>query len=225
MPETSDPVTPPPSGAAAGAPPAPGEVPTHRRQIDFESYDRGDDLLVVGRLRDDRPWADGTTQEAHVHDMTLEVTVRRPQLVVTAVRAAMRHFPHAECRDIETAFQGLVGLQVGRGYTRAVQERFGRQLGCTHLELLARLVGPVVVQSIPSSALRAHPEDGGGTALAETGSGWFADSCHVWASEGPGPGMQKIAMGWRPGGTTYPAPRVEELRRSAGRGDGPPDQG
>jgi hypothetical protein len=193
-----------------------GEVPTHRRRIELDAYDRGEDLLVVARLRDDRPWAAGTDQPEHVHDMTLEVTVHRPELVVTAVQAEMRHFPHAECRQIEGAFQGLVGLQVGRGYTRAVQERFGRALGCTHLELLARLLGPVVVQSIPSSVLRAHPEDGGRAALAETGSSWFADSCHVWASEGPGPGMQKLALGWRPGTTAYPAPPVAELRRAAG---------
>lgn len=198
-------------------PPGPGEVPTHRRRIELDAYDRGDDLLVVARLRDDRPWAAGSDQPEHVHDMTLEVTVHRPELVVTAVRAEMHRFPHAECRQIEGAFQGLVGLQVGRGYTRAVQERFGRQLGCTHLELLARLLGPLVVQSIPSSALRASPADGGGEALAGADPGWFADTCHVWASEGPGPGMQKVALGWRPGTTGYPAPSVDELRRAAVR--------
>lgn len=199
------------------AAPEPGEVPTHRRRIELDAYDRGDDLLVVAHLSDDRPWAAGTDQPEHVHDMTLVVTVHRPELVITAARAEMRRFPHAECPQIEGAFEGLVGLQVGRGYTRAVQERFGRQLGCTHLELLSRLLGPLVVQSVPSSALRAHPEDGGRAALAETGSGWFADTCHVWASEGPGPGMQKLALGWRPGTSAYPAPSVAELRRAASR--------
>lgn len=198
------------------ASPGPGEVPTHRRRIELDAYDRGEDLLAVARLRDDRPWAGESGQTEHVHDMTLEVTVHRPELVVTGARAEMHRFPHAECRLIEGAFQGLVGLQVGRGYTRAVQERFGRQLGCTHLELLARLLGPLVVQSIPSSALRAHPGDGGRQALAAAGTSWFADSCHVWASEGPGPGMQKVALGWRPGSSVYPAPPVEELRRAAG---------
>ena len=205
----------PPGRQPATEPPGPDEIPTHSRRIEFDSYQRGADLLVLGRLRDDRPWADGGAQPQHVHDMVLEVTVRRPELVIVAARAEMRRFPHAECPQIETAFDGLVGLKVGRGYTREVQARFGRQLGCTHLELLARLLGPVVIQSLPSSAMRTRPEVDVGTAMAETGGGWFADSCHIWASEGPGPGMQKLALGWRPGSSSYPAPSVVVLRRSA----------
>lgn len=206
-------------------PPGAGEIPTHSRRIEFDSYERGNDLLVVGHLRDDRPWAAGGAQPEHVHDMVLEVTVRRPELVIVTARAEMRRFPHAECPEIETAFRELVGLRVGRGYTREVQARFGRQLGCTHLELLARLIGPVVIQSLPSSALRTRPGEDVGSALAEAGGGWFADSCHVWASEGPGPGMQKLALGWRPGSTAYPAPSAVALRRSIGSGSGEPAGG
>ncbi len=211
-----------PDGPSGVPPTEAAEIPTHSRRIEFDSYERGADLLVVGRLRDDRPWASGGTLPEHVHDMSLEVTVRRPELVIVAARAEMRHFPHAECPEIETAFKGLVGLRVGRGYTREVQARFGRQLGCTHLELLARLLGPVVIQSLPSSALRTAPAGDVGEALAEAGSGWFADSCHVWATEGPGPGMQKLAMGWRPGSSTYPAPSAVAWRRSS---KGGPDAG
>lgn len=200
-------------------PPGPDEIPTHSRRIEFQTYERGDALLVVGRLRDDRPWAVGGSQPEHVHDLSLEVTVRRPELLVIGARAEMHRFPHAECPQIAPAFRGLIGLRVGRGYTREVQERFGRQLGCTHLELLARLIGPVVVQSIPSSVLRAQPEEGVGAAMAEAGTGWFTDSCHVWASEGPGPGIQKLALGWRPGSSTYPAPAVEALERSGPGGN------
>lgn len=214
-----------PGRGPAVDPPGSDEIPTHSRRIEFDAYERGEALLVVGRLRDDRPWAAGSSQPEHVHDLLLEVTVRRPELVVVAARAEMRRFPHAECPEIEAAFRGLVGLRVGRGYTREVQERFGRQLGCTHLEVLARLIGPVVVQSLPSSALRTRPEEGVGAAMAESDAGWFADSCHVWASEGPGPGMQKLALGWRPGSSAYPAPSVVALRRSAADGTGEPAAG
>lgn len=213
-----------PGRPPAAEPPGSDEVPTHSRRIEFDTYERGDDLLVVGRLRDDRPWAAGRAQPEHVHDMVLEVSVRRPELVIVAARAEMRRFPHAECPQIETAFRELVGLRVGRGYTREVQERFGRQLGCTHLELLARLIGPVVIQSLPSSALRTGPEEDVGAALAGVGAGWIADSCHVWASEPPGPGLQKLALGWRPG-STYPAPSAVALRRSVDGASGEPAGG
>jgi len=217
------------------------EVPTHRRTIEIEVFESGDDLVVVGRLRDSRPWVPpDAAVPAEVHDMELAITVRRADLVITAARARMDRFPHDECVAIVPAFDGLVGLSVARGYSRAVQERFGRVLGCSHLELLARTIGPVVVQAIPSSAFRrgeaVHDDPISEAASATGGPGsrgpgpggsgsagtapvkappWLADSCHIWAADGPGP--QKLAIGWRPGQTRYPTPSVVELRRSADR--------
>jgi hypothetical protein len=208
--------TPAPAGPST-PPPGAGEVPTHRRQVELDVFESEGGFRVVGRLRDDRPWAAGTDLVEHVHDMVLEVTVRREDLTITAARAEMRRFPHHECRDIEQAFEGLVGLSVARGYTRAVQARFGRTLGCAHLELLARLVGPAVIQAIPSSTLRQQGNEAAAALLAGSGGSWLSDTCHVWRSDGPGP--QKLAIGWRPGSSSYPAPPLAELRRE--HGDGP----
>jgi hypothetical protein len=105
-------------------------------------------------------------------------------------------------------------LSVARGYTRAVQARFGRALGCTHLEFLARAIGPVVVQAIPSSAARHRDRARGESVMARAGTGWLADTCHVWAVDGAGP--HKLALGWRPGDGAYPAPSLVELRRRPG---------
>lgn len=215
----------PRGGAPRGEP-----VPVHHRQIDFTVHDRDGELEVTARLRDERPWAAGTGAVEHVHDMALVVRVRQSDLTIVDARAEMSRFPHAECRLIEDAFGGLVGLSVARGYTRAVQERFGRSLGCTHLELLARMVGPVVLQGSASSLYRraATAADGagrdGGDWGAPEGDGeapggdidasspWLADSCHVWSTEGPGPGYQKMALGWHPGSAEYPAPPLERVR-------------
>ena len=105
---------------------------------------------MVGRLRDTRPWAEDGAAVATVHDMELRVTVRNDDLVITEAEAAMHTFPHTECPGIVAAFAGLVGLSVARGYTREVQSRFGGPRGCTHLEQLARSLGPVVVQAVTS---------------------------------------------------------------------------
>jgi hypothetical protein len=183
--------------------------------MEFDVFEGEGTFEVVGRLRDDRPWAAGTGSVEHVHDMTLRVTVRRSDMTIVAARAEMRRFPHAECTGIEAAFRGLVGLNVARGYSRAVQERFGRSLGCTHLEFLARAIGPVVVQAVASSATRLRDPARTREALADSGTRWFADTCHVWATEPPGPGMQKVALGWRPGTDRYPAPSVAEVRRQS----------
>ncbi len=186
------------------------DVPVHARTISLDVFEGDGTFEVVGRLRDERPWADGVEVVRHVHDMTLKVTVRRSDLTITAATATMARFPHAECTDIEARFGQLVGLSVARGYTRAVQERFGRALGCTHLEFLARAIGPVVVQAVPSSAVRAAGTEPGGDEVARMGLDWLSDTCHVWRAGGPG--QDKVAAGWRPGRGEYPAPSAAVVR-------------
>ena len=188
---------------------ADGAVPLHRRSIDYRAYADGDDLVVVGRLTDSRPWAEDGSAVATVHDMELRVQVRTSDLTITGATAEMHTFPHTECPTIEAAFAGLVGLSVARGYTREVQSRFGGPRGCTHLEHLARSLGPVVIQSVTSRRAQAvsagESEDllagGGGT-----GSPWARNSCHIWAEGGIAD--QKLAAGWRPGVGGYPSPAL-----------------
>ena len=55
--------------------------------------------------------------------------VRRADLMIVDAVAEMKTFPHAECTEIESKFSELIGLSVARGYTSAVQERFGHDAG------------------------------------------------------------------------------------------------
>ena len=186
--------------------PADGAVPLHRRSIDYRAYAVGDDLVVVGRLTDSRPWAEDRNAVATVHDMELRVRVRTPDLTITGATAEMHTFPHTECPTIEAAFDGLVGLSVARGYTRDVQARFGGPRGCTHLEHLARSLGPVVIQTVTSRRALAVANGESDDLLAGgggTGSPWARDSCHIWAQGGIAD--QKLAAGWRPGVGSYPS--------------------
>jgi len=197
--------------------PADGAVPLHRRAIDYRAWAVGDDLVVVGRLTDSRPWAEDGSEVATVHDLELRVRVRTEDMTITGATAEMYTFPHTECPTIEAAFAGLVGLNVARGYTREVQTRFGGPRGCTHLEHLARSLGPVVIQAVTSRRARSvavgESDDllvGGGT-----GSPWARDSCHIWAEGGIAD--RKLAAGWRPGIGPYPSPAlVTFLDRSDG---------
>lgn len=210
--------TPSPDPGVPDGGPWDATVPTHRRVIEVEAFERDGDFELVAHLRDERPWAQGpaTAGAARemVHEMELRVTVQRPEMVITSAQATMSTIPHPECADIEDAFEGLVGLNVARGYTRAVQERFGRQNGCAHLEFLARALAPVVIQVSGSAKNRAvargetDASDAPGPLL---GPEWLTNTCHVW-SEG-GVGQQLMELGWRPGPHEYPAPSLVELRR------------
>jgi hypothetical protein len=117
----------------------------------MEVFQRDEYFAVVGTLHDERPWASGDYSPRDLHFMDLGLVVRRADMMIVDAAADMRTFPHAECTEIEPTFRDLIGLSVARGYSGAVQERFGRQRGCSHLEFLARAIGPVVVQGVTSS--------------------------------------------------------------------------
>ena len=178
----------------------------------MDVFGRAGHFCVIGTLRDERPWAGEGFAPRLLHEMELAIVVRLADMVIVDAAADMRAFPHAECTDIEPKFRDLVGLSVARGYTNAVQERFGRQRGCSHLEFLARALGPVVVQGLTSVGAQRMERGDGPHPLGDGGFGAFlANTCHIWAEDGPGP--QKIALGWRPGMTAYPAPPLDEVRR------------
>ncbi|MHB1711704.1 MAG: DUF2889 domain-containing protein [Acidimicrobiales bacterium] len=192
----------------------PGEpsVPVHAHSIDYEVFDGSHHLSVVGHLRDTRPWAIGTASVSLVHDMELRVTVRIADLCITESDALMHAFPHTECPGILLAFHGLTGLQVSRGYTGQVQKLFGGPRGCSHLEHLARSLGPVVVQAVTSKKALAVACGESSDLIDGTDCSWIANTCHVWSEDGVA--EQKLAVGWRPGKGDYPAPTLESLRRA-----------
>ena len=189
-------------------------MPIHRRTLEFEAFDEGSELEVIGHLRDDRPWAEPGT--SGVHDMELRVRVRLADMTITECQAAMHTFPHAECPAIVDAFAGLAGLSVTRGFTRAVQAQVAGPRGCTHLDQLARSLGAVVVQAVTSRRARSLREGSSVDMLSSGGDApWARDSCHVWAEGGVA--EQKLAAGWRPGRGPYPAPSLAAiLARDAG---------
>jgi hypothetical protein len=184
-------------------------TPTHRRTITIESFDVDEGFDITGRLVDERPWADGVEVVRTVHSMSLTLRVDRASMVITDANAEMASYPHVECRSIEPAFRALVGLSITRGYTRAVQARLGREQGCSHLEFLARAMGPAAIQTMASSRGRT-----GGSPVSDEGGaapgGWLTNTCHLWADGGIG--FEKVRNGWRPGADRYPTPSLVELR-------------
>jgi len=186
---------------------SPDATPLNGRTITMHCYESEGVLEAVGRLTDTRHWASVLGPDGIIHDMELRLRVDRESLTITAVKATMYAHPHEECPEIAPAFQQLVGISVMRGYTRTVQELLGRVRGCSHLEFLARAMGPVVIQGATSLSSRERIQ-GGSDAAFQQGA-WMKDTCHIWAEDGPAP--VKLQLGWRPG-TVYPAPSVAKLR-------------
>ncbi len=187
------------------------------RTIDVRVFARDGHHVVIGALSDQRPWASGRAGPRDVHHMELGIVVRCADLVIVDAEATMGHFPHPECPSITDSFSELIGLSVARGFTRAVQDRFGRERGCSHLEFLARALGPVVIQSLTAAtARRSETGDVEDPATAASGMQWLTNTCHIWSVDGIG--MQKLTEGWKPGRGEYPAPSLVEIRGRRGSG-------
>jgi hypothetical protein len=158
------------------------EAPLHVRTVRAEARRLGDRVLeVTGRLTDERPagarlW--GNERGTVIHDMSVTIRVRYPELVITHASGDMVAHPYTLCPEALPPLQRLVGLSVARGFTRAVNERFGRQLGCAHLTALIQAMGPVVRQA----AGAAFHDEAPPTAAEDQ---WFVDTCQAWREHGP----------------------------------------
>ena len=200
--------------------PRPGEdaVPLHRRAIDYRAWIVDDDLVVVGRLTDTRPWAGDGGAVATVHDLELRVRVRSRTSPSRAPPPRCTRSPMRSVRRSRRPSPDWSGSTWPAATRGEVQARFGGPRGCTHLEHLARSLGPVVIQAVTSrraqSVSRGESPDllaaGGGT-----GSPWARDSCHIWAEGSVAD--QKLAAGWRPGTGPYPAPALVTFLERPGR--------
>jgi len=180
--------------------------PVHRRTIEIEAFEDGDDLEVVTRIRDQRPWAEGLPY-ATLHDMTITVRIDEDMRIVSASAEMTKH-PHTECPRITEAYQGLVGLSVARGFSREVKSRFSGVDGCAHLQQAALALGPAVMQARVSRSGRRARVSG---TPHEGARGFARDSCHLWAEDGVI--ETKLSLGWRPGMFgDYPAQPLEVLR-------------
>src|SRR5262249_9841384 len=115
---------------------------------------------------------------AHPH-LPSPARARHPGLVLTAAIPAMTAQPYTICRDALPPLEQLVGVSVARGFTRAVNDRFGRQRGCAHLTALVHAMGPAIRQGA-GAAFR--DEDRLRRADRDL---WFIDTCQAWRADGP----------------------------------------
>ena len=144
----------------------PTRVRKHIRSVRFEGYAREDGLWDI-----EAHLADVKSQDYHlapgvrpagapVHDMWIRLTIDRRMNVVAAEASvdAMPYPPY--CGAIAPDYAGLAGLNLMRGFRKAVAERFGSVSGCTHLTELLALFPSAALQTLASEQRDNHDEDG-----------------------------------------------------------------
>ncbi|MBK1660530.1 DUF2889 domain-containing protein [Paracraurococcus ruber] len=144
--------------------PAPREM-LHRRAIDIRGWKRADGLYdIEAHLEDTKAYPfenedRGTIAPGEpLHGLFLRLTVSE-EMEIVAAEAASDHTPYGICPGAAPNFARLAGLRIGPGFNRAVAERVGGTLGCTHLRELLGQMATVAFQTLyPVRAAREQAE-------------------------------------------------------------------
>jgi hypothetical protein len=210
------PLNPPTAVSNTVAPAGAKRTLAHRRAIAIEAFRRDDGLFELeAHLTDtktrDVELATGTrTQGSPIHDLTVTVTVDRSFTVVGAgARMAATPYP-GFCEAGEARYAGLVGMNLVKGFRRAVREKFGGTAGCTHLTELAQVLPTAAIQAFGSEykasqkskepAEDAHEKGDSKESSNSSGSSsqpFYVDGCH--SLDARGPAVQKYYPKWYTG--------------------------
>lgn len=156
----------------------------HRRTIDVQVFARGEglwevDALLIDVRSHDAPMADGIRPAGvPIHELLLRLVVDR-RLDIVEAGSESRWIPYADhCGDHGDAYAGLVGLNLTRGFRRAVHERLGGVRGCTHLTELAQVLPTAVIQALAGEVIDVR-----GTG-PDAPQPFQIDRCHALRSDG-----------------------------------------
>jgi hypothetical protein len=126
----------------------------HRRLIDIHGYQREDGLYDIEAWLEDTksyPFENqdrGTINPGEaLHGMWVRMTVGE-DMVIRACEAASDFTPYTICPQAAPNFAALAGVAIGPGFNRAVKERVGGTLGCTHLREVLAQMATVAFQTI-----------------------------------------------------------------------------
>ena len=160
----------------------------HRRAITAEAYLREDGLWdIEARITDtkprDIPLAGGgvRAQGEPLHDLWLRVTIDLRMNIVDA-EASSDWVPYpTHCDTIGPAYRKLIGLNLMRGFRKAVRERLGSVEGCTHLTELAGVLPTTAIQAFAGDVFNTR-DDGANDSNPEPP--YQLHGCHALHFEG-----------------------------------------
>jgi hypothetical protein len=174
----------------------------HSRQYDFHGFRRADGLYdIEGRMTDCKTyafpnrWRGEIAAGDPVHDMWARITID-DDFVVVDIEVHTAAGPFEVCPAITPSFAALKGARIGKGWARALKERFGGVHGCTHHVEMLRAMGTVAFQTVfgaremmkrERSAQSGHDTSGGDAAAAPgvpTKRPGVIDTCHALAADG-----------------------------------------
>lgn len=137
----------------------------HTRRVEYQGFLRDDGLWdIEGELHDSKPFAFEIPGEGQwvphepVHHMRIRVTLDNGMLI-HAIESLMEDHPHAPCPQANEPMQRMVGLRMGAGWRKAIEQHLGGIQGCTHLRELLYNMATAAFQTMAQVSFKP-PADG-----------------------------------------------------------------
>lgn len=177
--------------------PETSRLPLHRRQIIMDGYQRTDGLFdIEAHLVDTKSYPFDNMDRGTIapgeplHGMWVRLTVDE-QMLIRACEAVSDFTPYEVCPKVAANFAALAGVTIGPGFNRAVKDRVGGVMGCTHLREVMAQMATVAYQTIgPVQGRRARAEREAAIAAGETATAPLPrrlpiGSCYAYAEDSP----------------------------------------
>ena len=159
----------------------------HRRAIEIEAFVRDDGLWDLdAHISDvktrDAKLASGTRLAGvPLHDMLLRITIDT-RFNIVAAEAASEMVPYpGYCDTIAPSYSKLIGLNLAKGFRKALQSKLGDVLGCTHISELALLLPTVAIQAFAGDVFDPHQ---GANVEGKEQKPFQLDRCHALRTDG-----------------------------------------
>jgi hypothetical protein len=113
-----------------------------------------------------------------IHDMLLRLVIDESFNILEA-GSLTRGMPYpGECDQHGDAYGRLAGLNLMKGFRRAVQERLGGIAGCTHLTELTQVLPTAVIQAFAGEVINTRGDG------ADAKQPFQLDHCHALRTDG-----------------------------------------
>lgn len=164
--------------------PSPQRRLKHRRTLSVEVFAADDGLWEV-----DATLSDIKTRDAQmvggirpagtpIHELWLRLVVNS-RLDILQAGSASEWVPYpGHCTEHGDAYAALVGLNLARGFRKAVHERLGGVQACTHLTELAQVLPSAVIQGLVGEVIDPRGNQPGDAQPFQL------DRCHALRTDG-----------------------------------------
>lgn len=145
--------------------PSAKRVRMHQRSVKFEGFKRADGLWdIEARLVDtkdhDFPLSSGLIRPGQaVHDMSVRITIDSKKTILEAATCADAAPYPGYCDTNPPDYSKIVGLNLFKGFLKAVKDMFGMTRGCAHMSELLMFLPTVALQTLAGEAVDEHDSE------------------------------------------------------------------